>query len=247
MGTSDIAEPARLLISLCTYNERENLRELIPELRGVAATADILVVDDDSPDGTSDFVREMQQAGASPWLNLISRKEVRGLGTATVAAFHFAIDHDYDLLLNLDADFSHPPRYIPDLLAAAKRADVVIGSRYVEGGRTPGWTLKRKLMSWGINAYARASLRLRTRDNSGAFRCYRVAKLRELDLAAIRARGYAFQEEVLYRLQKAGCTFEEVPITFEERRFGITKINLREAISALWLLTRLPWERSRKG
>jgi dolichol-phosphate mannosyltransferase len=225
---------------LCTYNERENLSGLIPEIHAVAPHADILVVDDNSPDGTSDFVREL--APTDSRIQLISRGE-RGLGTATVAAFRFAIENSYDLLLNLDADFSHPPRFIPNLLAAMPRADVVIGSRYVTGGQTPGWGLKRKLMSRAINTYARLLLRLPTRDNSGAFRCYRVARLRELPLDRFRAKGYAFQEEILFRLRRNGCTFVEVPITLEERRFGRTKINWREVIAALWIIAVLPWER----
>jgi dolichol-phosphate mannosyltransferase len=139
----------------------------------------------------------------------------------------------------MDADFSHPPKYLPELLSRADDAEVVIASRYVAGGGVTGWSLKRKLMSRSINAYARLMLGLTTRDNSGSFRCYCVAKLRELPLDGIRATGYAIQEELLYHCQRARCRFVEVPFTFEERRHGVSKINWREAFSALWVLFRL--------
>lgn len=241
MGSVEWPKHPRLVVSLCTFNERENLAALIPELRSIVPGATILVVDDNSPDGTGELVRQM--AEHDPALRLISRSGKLGLGSATVAAFRFAIEEGFDAILNLDADFSHPPRFIPNLLAAAARVDVVIGSRYVPGGETPGWSLKRRLMSRSINAYARLLLGLETHDNSGAFRCYRVAKLKEVPFERIRSTGYAFQEEILFRCRKAGCTFAEVPITFEERRFGQTKINWREAVTALGVIAVLPWER----
>ncbi len=136
----------------------------------------------------------------------------------------WGIDRGYELLLNMDADFSHPPRYIPDLVAAMDRADVAIASRYVPGGKIVNWGLKRHFMSRTINFYARMILGLSTRDNSGSFRCYRVSKLAEVQPSRLRAKGYAIQEELLYRCRKVGCRFVEVPFTFEERRFGTTKI-----------------------
>jgi dolichol-phosphate mannosyltransferase len=231
----------RVLISLCTFNERENLAALIPAIHEVVPQAEVVVVDDNSPDGTGEFVRGM--SAENPQIQLVSRPSKLGLGTATLEAFRFAIDRGFDLVVNMDADFSHPPRFIPALIEAASRADVVIGSRYVEGGAIPNWGLRRRTMSWCINTYARLMLGLKTRDNSGAFRCYRVARLKELDLSRVRARGYAFQEEILYRCHRIGCTFAEVPITFEERRFGTTKINWREAVDAVRLLTLLRFER----
>ncbi len=227
----------RVLISLCTYNERENLEALIPELRQIVPEADIVVIDDNSPDGTGELVASL--AARDPHVQLISRPGKLGLGTATIAAFEAAVNGDYDWLLNLDADYSHPPRFVPELLAATSRADVVIGSRYVPGGKIPDWSAKRRLMSWGVNTLARVSLGLKTRDNSGAFRCYRVAKIASLVNARFLAKGYAFQEEVLYRLKRLGCTFVEVPITFEERRFGHTKINLKEMVAAVAVMGRL--------
>ncbi|MEX0702921.1 MAG: polyprenol monophosphomannose synthase [Planctomycetales bacterium] len=227
----------RSLISLCTYNERENLAQIVPEIRAVAPEADILVVDDGSPDGTGRLADEF--AANDPHVRVLHRQGKLGLGSAIVAAFRYAIEHGYDYVINLDADFSHPPRYIPDLLAAMDRADVAIGSRYVPGGRIEGWGPKRHFMSRGVNLYARLLLGLPTRDNSGSFRCYRVSLLERLDFDRVRAHGYAFMEEILSRLKRVGCRFVEVPITFEERRHGSSKIDWREAAHALWVIFRL--------
>jgi len=231
----------RLLISLCTYNESENLAGLIREIHTHAPQADLLVVDDNSPDGTGDLADEL--AAADPRIHVQHRAGKLGLGTATLAAFQYALDHDYQYLLNLDADFSHPPYKIPQLLACMPEADVAIGSRYVKGGGIVGWGFLRHFMSRGVNIYSRLLLGLKTRDNSGAFRCHRVAKIRELDFKKIRATGYAFQEEILYRFSSIGCRFAEIPIIFEDRRYGQSKINLREALVALWVIFRLGIDR----
>lgn len=226
-----------MLVTLCTYNEIGNLADLIAEIHAFVSAADVLVIDDNSPDGTGRLADEL--AVEDPRVRVLHRPAKAGLGRATVAGFRWGIEQGYDLLVNMDADFSHPPRYLPALLAATGEADVAIASRYVPGGGVVGWSAKRHLMSRGINAYARLMLRLKTRDNSGSYRCYSVARLRELPLDSIRATGYAIQEEILYHCRRAGCTFVEVPFTFEERRHGQSKINYREAISALWVLFRL--------
>lgn len=231
----------RLLVTLCTYNERENIARLVPEIHAVAPDADVLIIDDNSPDGTGTLADNM--AAADSRVRVLHRAGKQGLGTATLAGFRDAIERRYDYILNMDADFSHPPRYIPALREAMSRADVSVGSRYVAGGGVQGWGLKRHFMSRGINMYARVLLGLSTQDNSGSFRCYRVAKLAELDLDRVRARGYAFQEEILYRCRRIGCRFEEVPIVFEDRRYGESKINWKEAASALWVIFRLGTER----
>jgi dolichol-phosphate mannosyltransferase len=232
-----MSEAERLLVSLCTYNERDNLVTLIPEIWRFVPRAEILIVDDNSPDGTGSLADEWAARDAR--VHVVHRPGKLGLGTATLAALSYAVQHDYTLVLNLDADFSHHPRFIPSILAALESADVVIGSRYVVGGGAVGWGLRRHLMSRAINTYARVLLRLKTRDNSGAFRCYRVAKLRELKFDRFVARGYAIQEELLYRCRKIGCRFAEVPIVFEERRYGKSKINLGEAVAAGWIILRL--------
>jgi dolichol-phosphate mannosyltransferase len=232
-----VSDLSRVLVTLCTYNERGNLAELVAEIHRFVPAADVVVVDDNSPDGTGPLADEL--ASRDPRVHVLHRPAKAGLGRATVAAFRWGIDRGYDRLVNMDADFSHPPRFLPDLLALADQSDVVIASRYVAGGGVVGWSLLRHLMSRGINAYARLMLRLRTRDNSGSYRCYSVARLRELPLDAVRAAGYAIQEEILYHCRRAGCTFAEVPFTFEERRHGESKINWREAVTALWVLFRL--------
>ena len=234
-------EEQRLLVSLCTYNEAENLDQLIPAIHQFVPHANILVVDDDSPDGTGKVADQL--AADDSRIHVIHRVGERGLGTATLVAFEFAIAHSYELLINLDADFSHHPRHIPALLDCMRRVDVAVGSRYVSGGGIQGWPLLRHFMSRGINLYARLLLGLKTRDNSGSYRCYRVSRLAQLDFGAVRGRGYAFQEEILYRCRAAGCSFEESPIVFENRRHGESKINGRESLSALWTIFRLAIDR----
>jgi dolichol-phosphate mannosyltransferase len=224
----------KILITLCTYNEVENLRGLIPELLSLVPAANILVIDDNSPDGTGTLVAEM--AKLDNRIRLLSRPGKLGLGTATLAGFRYAIEHSYDLLVNMDADFSHGPKYVPLLIAGAADCDVVIASRYMPGGGVAGWTFRRKLMSQTINFWARFWLGLRTADNSGSFRCFRVARLAEVDWDLTVARGYAFQEEILYRCRQVGCRMMEIPFIFEDRRFGVTKINLKECIVAVWVI-----------
>lgn len=227
----------RLLVTLCTYNERDNLAALVPEIRQYAPTAEILVIDDNSPDGTGEIADDC--AARDPRVHVLHRAGKLGLGTAILAGFRYALDHNYDLLINLDADFSHHPRYLPALQARMDDADVAIGSRYVAGGGVVGWGLRRHFMSRAINLYARMLLRLKTRDNSGSYRCYRLARLRELDLDRFVARGYAFQEEILYRCRRIGCRFAETPIIFEDRRYGTSKISFKETLAAGWIIFRL--------
>jgi dolichol-phosphate mannosyltransferase len=235
--------PPRLLVSLATYNESGNIRPLVETIRQYAPVASILIIDDNSPDGTGKIADEL--CGSLADIHVIHRPGKQGLGTATLAAIRFAIDHGFDLLLNLDADFSHPPRFIPDLLAGMTDHDVMIGSRYVPGGGVEGgFTFKRRLMSSCINGYARLLLGLSSKDNSGAFRCYLVSKLAQIDLERVRSRGYSFQEEILFWCQAVGCKIGETPILFENRRSGTSKINMKEAVSALWILLQLGLARS---
>jgi dolichol-phosphate mannosyltransferase len=230
--------PPRLVISLATYNEAGNVEPLVAGIREFAPDASILIIDDNSPDGTGAIADRL--AGTLKDVSVIHRPGKLGLGTATLEAMSYAIDNKFDYLLNMDADFSHPPRFIPALLAGMADHDVMIGSRYVPGGGVEGeFNLKRKVMSTGINMYARTFLGLKTRDNSGAFRCYRVSKLAEIDFATVRSRGYSFQEEILFWCRQVGCRFGETPILFENRRAGVSKINSREAATALWIIFRL--------
>jgi len=231
----------KTLITLCTYNECENIVLLIPELHAVAPDATILIIEDNSPDGTGKLGDEF--SAADPRVQVLHRAGKLGLGTATLAGFRYGIDNGFDFVVNLDADFSHNPKYIPELLKRMTRCDVAIGSRYVEGGGVAGWTFRRKLMSQTINFWARLCLGLKTMDNSGSYRCYRISKLAEIDWALTMAKGYAFQEEVLYRCKRVGCVMSEVPIIFEDRRFGTTKINLGECLTAGWVIFALGIQR----
>ncbi len=242
----------RTLVTLATYNEIENLPWLVDEIFRHAPHADLLIVDDNSPDGTGRWCDG--RATSDPRVRCLHRSGKLGLGTATIAAMSYALDHDYTYMVNLDADFSHPTEVIPTLLAgmagqggagqigsgqADTPVDVMIGSRYVPGGAIVGWPLSRRLMSRAINLYARVLLGLTTKDCSGAMRCYRTSVLRRLDLDGVYSRGYSFQEEILWHLQRAGARLGETPITFVDRQHGTSKINLRESISALWILLRL--------
>lgn len=232
------SRPPRVVVSLATYNEAGNIEPLIAGIRQFAPDAAVLVIDDNSPDGTGRIADEL--ASRLKDVAVIHRPCKQGLGTATLEAMDYAIRNDFDYLLNMDADFSHPPRFIPALLAGMADHDVMIGSRYVPGGGVEGeFNLKRKIMSTGINMYARAFLGLRSRDNSGAFRCYRVSKLAQIDFSKVRSRGYSFQEEILFWCKQVGCRFGETPILFENRRSGMSKINSREAVAAIWIIFRI--------
>lgn len=228
---------AETLVTIATYNEIENLPSLVEAIFTAAGNIDLLIIDDNSPDGTGKWCDE--RAAKDKRVHCLHRAGKLGLGTATIAGMRYAIEHGYECALNMDADFSHHPRYIPALLTGMERADVMIGSRYVSGGGVQDWPLVRRLMSWGVNTYARLLLGLSPRDCSGAFRCYRVALLAKIDFESIRSRGYSFQEEILWRLQRAGATFGETPILFADRERGQSKINGREALAALWIIFRL--------
>ena len=231
------ARGPRTLITVATYNEIENLPPLVEAIWQVAPVADILVIDDNSPDGTGKWCDE--RSAAEPRLFCVHRAGKLGLGTATIAAMQYAIEHHYDFVLNMDADFSHHPKHIPAILAGAESADVSIGSRYCRGGGTKDWPFKRRFMSWAVNTYARWLLWLKPKDTSGAFRCYRVSILKRLDFAKIKSRGYSFQEEILWRLKRLGARMTETPILFADRERGQSKINKREAFAALWIIFRL--------
>ncbi len=230
---SPLSQP-RILVSLATYNERDNLPPLVQEIHHTLPAADVLVIDDNSPDGTGKLADEL--AAADPRLRVVHRAGKLGLGTAILAGMHHAMDQGYDFLVNMDADFSHHPRYLPAILAGMDRHDVMIGSRYIKGGGVANWPLSRRFMSWGVGTVVRLLMRIPARDTSGAYRCYRVAKLRETALDQLQSRGYSFQQEVLYRCRKAGCRIGETPILFENRRAGSSKVNPKEAARSMALI-----------
>ena len=221
----------RVLVSLATYNERDNLAPLIGEIRQAVSGADVLVIDDNSPDGTGRLADAL--AAADPHVQVLHRPGKLGLGTAILTAMRYAMDGGYDFLVNMDADFSHPPRYLPALLAGMGRYDVMIGSRYVKGGGSVNWPLPRRLISRAVNGLVRLLMRIPAWDTSGAYRCYRVSKLRQTDLTRLRSHGYSFQQEVLYRCRKARCRIGETPILFENRRAGASKVNPKEAVRSM--------------
>ena len=230
-----------VLIALATYDEIDNLPLMIERLRSLVPDADILVVDDNSPDGTGRWALEAGKRDSK--IKTIIRTNERGLGTAVVRALKYAIENDYRRVVNMDADFSHPVEDVPRLLdrfdSLDSPVDVVIGSRYVPGGDVPDWPLKRRIMSRCVNYFARLTLGLKTRDNSGAFRCYRVETLKKLNFDQFVSQGYSFFEETLYRLKLVGAKFAEIPIIFVDRRRGVSKINRKEALRAVWIMTTL--------
>jgi dolichol-phosphate mannosyltransferase len=240
MARAENAENAqKTLVSVATYNEMENLPRLVDEIFHYLPQADLLVIDDNSPDGTGQWCDEA--AARHSRIHCLHRPGKQGVGTAILAAMRYAVDHGYRHLLNMDADFSHPPRYLPILAAGMDPpdrppVDVMIGSRYVPGGGTENWPWRRKLMSRAVNCYARWLLGLKANDCSGGYRCYRSALLAKLDHTLVRSRGYSFQEEILWRLARLGARIAETPIIFVDRRRGASKINLREAWDALRII-----------
>lgn len=235
--------PTRFLITIATYNEIENLPKLVTEIfretdRFASErnfTFDILVVDDNSPDGTGEWCDTHQEE--FPRLKCLHRSGKNGLGTAVIAAMQYAIENGYDRMINLDADFSHHPKYLDAL--TAKTEDVVVGSRYVRGGGIIGWPFVRHVMSRCINGFGRTLLGLRVHDISGSYRNYRVSTLEKLDFSRFQSHGYSFFEEVLWRLKLVGATMAEVPIVFEDRVLGTSKISLKESVTAVKTLLML--------
>jgi dolichol-phosphate mannosyltransferase len=226
-----VSESERLLILICTYNEVANLPSLFERILDAIPAAHLLVVDDNSPDGTSQWVASYQEN--HPNVHLIQRSGKQGLGTAIRAGMQYAIDNGYAWLLNLDGDLSHDPKSIPALLALAPQSDIVIGSRYVEGGGMVGCSWRRVFVSKCANAYARMLIGWTVHDCSSAFRLYRVARLKELDMSQLKGTGYGFLEEVLWHLLHRGARLNEVGIVYCERREGKSKISIKEAISTM--------------
>lgn len=232
-----MAKTAPNLVAVCTYNESANIEPLIArifqETEG-RRPVDVLVVDDNSPDGTGRIVDELARRDSR--VNALHRPRKMGLGSGILDALEYAQRRGYEYIVFLDADFSHPPERIPDLLAGMDQYDVMIGSRYIPGGGIEGWDFKRKFMSRGVNFFARWCLGVRAHDCSGNFRCLRVAKVSAIDRSTIRSRGYSFQEEFLLRCQRIGCSIGETPITFVNRKHGKSNLSPAEIVRSLWTL-----------
>jgi dolichol-phosphate mannosyltransferase len=225
------------LVIIPTYNERENIGQLIPRVLEHSRLS-VLVVDDGSPDGTAKIVAEAMEGERR--IHLLRRAGKQGLGTAYLAGFDYGLERGAQFLFEMDADFSHDPRYLPDLLHAAEtRYDLVIGSRYVAGGGTTDWGLIRRFISRGGNIYARLILGLPLADMTGGFRCYRRRALEAINLSRVRSNGYSFQIEMAYRVHQAGLRVGEVPIIFPDRRVGASKMSKAIVAEALINVVRL--------
>jgi len=227
----------KTLVVIPTYNERENVAKLIPAVLIQAASLEVLVVDDGSPDGTATVVREMMNA--DPRIHLLERPSKMGLGSAYVAGFRYALAQSYDCIFEMDADFSHSPAEIPNFLDKAREFDLVIGSRYTKGVRVLNWPMRRLLLSFSANVYTRLMTGLPLRDATGGFKCYRRSVLEAINLDKIKSNGYAFQIEMSYKAWKKGFTIAEIPIVFLDRQVGTSKMSrqiVREALMMLWKL-----------
>jgi dolichol-phosphate mannosyltransferase len=230
-------------IVIPTYNERENVCLLVEGIADLGLGSQVIVVDDNSPDGTGELADEL--AARHPGIHVLHRPGKLGLGTAHIAGMQAALAAGMTYILTMDADFSHHPRYIPDLLAGLEQFDVVIGSRYVPGGGTLYCTGPRKALSRGANLIARAVLSLHAWDATAGFRGYRRAVLESIALDEIFSNGYSFLIEMLYRCQRQGWSIGELPIVFENRQRGSSKISRTEIIRAMQTVVRLGWERAR--
>ncbi len=223
LSTTQEVISLKTLIIIPTYNEAENLPLLLKDIFLHAPKTDILIVDDNSPDGTGQLADSISKEDQR--VHVLHRAGKLGLGTAYIAGFKHAIAHNYDAAFEMDADFSHDPHHLPDFLNAIENADLVIGSRYIPGGKTPGWSLARRLISGTGNIFARFMLGIPVHDCTGGFRCYRRDVLQRIELDTIQSRGYAFQIELTYRVMNQGFKIVETPITFIDRRFGSSKMS----------------------
>ena len=233
------------LIVIPTYNEIENLEQLVNEILAQNCGFDILVVDDNSPDGTGQLADSLSIT--VPEVNVMHRAGKLGLGTAYVEGFQWALEQGYEYVMEMDCDFSHHPRYLPSFLEKIKSADLVIGSRYVKDGGTLNWGVIRKLISGGGNAFARLMLRLRTHDCTGGYRCYRREMLKKIPWEEIKLRGYAFQVGSVFYVERVGGTVAEIPIIFEDRRVGQSKMSWKIVAEAFSYVVKTALSKSHKA
>ncbi|NWG29108.1 MAG: polyprenol monophosphomannose synthase [Ignavibacteriaceae bacterium] len=227
----------KILIIIPTYNELENLPKLLPEVLSKNDGIEVLIVDDNSPDGTAAFVEnEMKNNNR---IHLIKRSSKQGLGTAYIAGFKYALQNSFDLIFEMDADFSHDPKEIPRFLEEIKNADLVLGSRYVTGVNVINWPMRRLLLSWFANLYTRIITGMPIHDATGGFKCFRKEVLEAINFDLVRSNGYAFQIEMTYKAWKKGFRVIEIPIIFVDRVKGKSKMSkkiVREAVTMVWKL-----------
>jgi dolichol-phosphate mannosyltransferase len=227
----------KFLVIIPTYNELENIQKLIPDILGRYNKADVLIVDDNSPDGTGDYVEELSKT--SERVNLIRRPQKMGLGTAYVAGFKFALQKDYDFIFEMDADYSHDPHEIKNFLKATEQYDLVLGSRYTMGVNVVHWPMRRLMLSYFANFYTRIVTGLPIHDATGGFKCFKRKVLEALNFDNVKSNGYAFQIEITFKTWKKGFKIVEIPIIFIDRTMGSSKMSrkiVREAIFMVWKL-----------
>jgi dolichol-phosphate mannosyltransferase len=232
--------PEKALVIVPTYNERDNITRIVPAILEQDPSLEVLVVDDGSPDGTGTVVEGMAAADAR--IHVLHRAGKLGLGTAYIAGFKWALARDYAFVFEMDADFSHPPERIPDFLRAIQGADLVLGSRYLNGQvNVVNWPMSRLFLSYSANIYARAVTGLDVFDATGGFKCFRRIVLESIDLDDVRSNGYAFQIEMTFRARRKGFRVVEIPIVFVDRTQGASKMSKRIVREAVWMVWRLRW------
>lgn len=227
----------RTLVIIPTYDEADNIQRIVPQVLNQEEDVEVLVVDDNSPDGTATIVENLMESDSR--VHLIKRSGKSGLGTAYVEGFRYACDHGYDYVFEMDADFSHDPAEIPKFIERMDQCDLVIGSRYRDGVRVVNWPIRRLLLSYFANVYTRIITGLPLKDATGGFKCYRRKVLESIDLDSIRSNGYAFQIEMSFKSWKKGFKLCEIPIIFVDRRSGVSKMSkkiVHEAVFMVWKL-----------
>jgi dolichol-phosphate mannosyltransferase len=239
-GATTVAAGGRGLVVIPTYNESQNVRKIVDAALSQDPGLDVLIVDDNSPDGTGRIADEM--AAENPRVHVIHRTGKLGLGTAYVAGFKWALERPYEFVFEMDADFSHDPGHLPAFLGAARDADLVLGSRYLNGKVTVvNWPIARLMLSYAANVYATTITGLPLFDSTGGFKCFRRRVLEAIDLNAVRSNGYAFQIEMSFRAWKKGFRIAEIPIVFTDRTEGESKMSKRIVREAVWMVWRLRW------
>ena len=231
---------AETIIIIPTYNEIENIEKLIRDIKGTASDVHILIVDDNSPDGTAQVIQKLSKEINN--IFLISREGKKGLGTAYVAGFKFALQNSYEYIFEMDADYSHDPREIPNFIKAMAKADLVVGSRYIKGVNVVNWPLSRLLLSYFANLYTRIITGLPVRDATAGYKCFRREVLQAIDLEEIRSGGYSFQIEMNFKAWKKGFRIKEIPIIFIDRALGKSKMSKKIVREAIWMVWRLKFK-----
>ena len=229
----------KALVIIPTYNERRTIEEMIREVLGFGF--DVLVIDDNSPDGTAERIKQL--AFENPHIHLLQRPRKLGLGSAYREGFRFALAHDYEAIFEMDGDGSHRPHYLPRLLEALESSDIVIGSRYVKGVSVIDWPMGRLLLSYLANVFSRLMTGLPIHDMTAGFKCFRRSALEALEIEAVHSEGYSFQIEVNFILYRKGFRFREIPIIFEDRNVGVSKMSRWIIFEALWIVLKLSWIR----